>query len=179
MFKTYLMSAAVALVAGVSASASAAPAQAPRAAAPAAQAQQPATRAGVLKNVDAAFKSVDTNGDGLLTQAEIAAAEARNLQGRVAAARQRMEAEFTKLDTNKDGQLSKAEFMAAAPQAPTTAPNGADVLAVLDKNKDGKVALEEYRAPIIGRFDAIDTNHDGTISEAERKAAQAAAPKKK
>lgn len=167
--------AAFAATAAVPALATGAPARTPRfqtpvAAAPAAQAP---TRAQVIKNIETSFRAVDTNGDGILSQAELAAAEAKGLQQRVVAVRQRVEAEFNKLDTNHDGQLSKAEFMAAAPQAPTTAPNGADVMAQLDKNHDGKVTMDEYRSPILGRFDALDTNHDGVISPAERQAAQA------
>jgi len=92
----------------------------------------------------------------------------------------RMDAEFTKLDTNHDGQLSKAEFMVAAPQAPTTAPTGADALAQLDKNHDGKVTVEEFSASRLALFDKLDTNHDGTISATEREAAQAqAAPRRR
>ena len=143
--------------------------------APAASQNQLPTRAQIIQNVAASFKAVDTNGDGVLSQAELAAAEAKGLQERVALARQRVEAEFNKLDTNHDGQLSKAEFMAAAPTGPTTAPNGADVLAQLDKNHDGKVTLDEFRSPTLARFDQIDTNHDGVISAAERQAAQAQA----
>ena len=142
--------------------------------APAAQNQLP-TRAQIIQNVAASFKTVDTNGDGVISQAELAAAEAKALQERVAIARQRVEAEFNKLDTNHDGQLSKAEFMAAAPTGPATPPNGADMMAQLDKNHDGKVTLDEFRAPTLARFDQIDTNHDGTISAAERQAAQAQA----
>ena len=147
------------------------------AAAPAkpAQSAQPPTRAALTKSIDASFKASDSNGDGVLSVQEVSAAEAKGLKQRVGVARQRMEQEFTKLDTNKDGQLSKAEFMAAAPTGPTTAPNGANILAQLDKNKDGKVSVDEYRAPLLGRFDAIDTNHDGTISNAERQAAAAKA----
>ena len=70
----------------------------------------------MIKNLDASFKTIDTNGDGALSQAELAAAESKGLQRQVASRRARVEAEFTKLDTNKDGALSKAEFMAAAPQ---------------------------------------------------------------
>jgi Ca2+-binding EF-hand superfamily protein len=102
---------------------------------------------------------------------ELQAAEARIQQQRIVALRGRVEAEFTKLDTNKDGQLSKAEFMAAAPTNASTPPNGAALLTQLDKNKDGKVTLDEYRAPMVARFDQVDTNHDGVISDAERKAA--------
>ena len=116
-------------------------------------------------------KVIDTNGDGTLSAAEIQAAEAKVQQQRIVALRGRVDAEFTKLDTNKDGVLSKAEFMAAAPQASAATPNGAAIVAQLDKNKDGKVTVDEYRAPVLVRFDALDKNHDGTLSAAERQAA--------
>jgi hypothetical protein len=61
--------------------------------------------------------------------------------------------------------------MAAAPQSAGSPPNGAAILAQLDKNKDGKVTADEYRGPVLARFDSIDTNHDGVLSDAERKAA--------
>jgi Ca2+-binding EF-hand superfamily protein len=125
----------------------------------------------LLKGLDANFKTIDTNGDGTLSAAELQAAEAKVQQQRIAQIRARVDAEFTKLDTNKDGQLSKAEFMAAAPVAPSTAANGAAIVTQLDKNKDGKVSADEYRAPVLTRFDSLDSNHDGTISPAERQAA--------
>jgi Ca2+-binding EF-hand superfamily protein len=155
----------------------AAPVLAAAAAAPAkpAQSAQMPTRAALTKSIDASFKASDTNGDGVLSVQEVSAAEAKGLKQRVGVARQRMDQEFTKLDTNKDGQLSKAEFMAAAPTAPAAPSNGANILAQLDKNKDGKVSLDEYRAPLLSRFDVMDTNHDGTISTAERQAAAAKA----
>jgi Ca2+-binding EF-hand superfamily protein len=109
-----------------------------------------------------------------LSAPELQAAESRVQQQRIARLRTGVEAEFTKLDTNKDGQLSKAEFMAAAPTTPAQAPNGAAILTQLDKNKDGKVTADEFRAPQLAIFDRADTNHDGVISDAERKAAVAA-----
>jgi Ca2+-binding EF-hand superfamily protein len=151
------------------------------AAAPAVAAAQAAGQAGaapqtiarttVVQDLGTSFKGVDTNGDGSLSQAEIAAAEARSIQRRVAQIRTELETEFTKADTNKDGQLSKAEFLAAGPQAPPTAPNGAEIVAQLDTNKDGKVTLAEFSADRLSAFDALDTNHDGTLSVAERQAA--------
>jgi EF hand domain-containing protein len=135
------------------------------------------TRATVINSMQANFKAIDTNGDGTLNASEIQVAEGKVMQQRVAAVRNRIAGEFTKLDTNKDGQLSKAEFMAAVPSAPTGAPNGAKLLSELDKNKDGKVSIDEYRAPMLARFDSVDTNHDGTISTAERQAAEARAKK--
>jgi hypothetical protein len=47
------------------------------------------------------------------------------------------------------------------------------MIAGLDSNKDGKVTLDEYRAPMLARFDGMDSNHDGTLSTAERQAAEA------
>lgn len=162
MFNRYaLMAAATAFGAAVPALAAA---QAPAA-------KTPPTRSAVLSTLDSNFKAVDTNGDGTLSQAELAAAEAKTMQSRLAAVRSRIEGEFTKLDTNKDGNLSKAEFMAAAPQAPASSPNGADILAKLDKNKDGKVAADEYRTPMLAQFDRIDSNKDGRLSDTEIKAA--------
>ena len=163
-------------VAAAPAFATAAPAPAPRAAAPAAAPAQTApTRAALLKNLETSFKGIDANGDGTLSQAEIASRESKAQQQRLTTTRAKIEAEFTKLDTNKDGTLSKAEFMAVAPQSAGAAPTGANLLSQLDKNKDGKVTADEYRAPILSRFDKADANHDGTLSAAERQAAAQAA----
>jgi hypothetical protein len=41
----------------------------------------------------------------------------------------------------------------------------------LDRNSDGKITQDEYRALPLANFDRIDTNKDGTINEAERNAA--------
>ena len=126
MFHRHLLIAAIAMT-GVTTAAAAAAQTPPRAGAAPAKAQQQAapTRAVMLKNLDAGFKSIDTNSDGALSSSELAAAEAKVQQQRLAQLRGRVEQEFTKLDTNKDGNLTKAEFMAAAPTTPQNAPNGA------------------------------------------------------
>ena len=85
------------------------------------------------KNLDSSFKTIDANGDGNLSPGELAIAEGKVQQQRIAALRGRIDGEFTKLDTNKDGSLSKAEFMAAAPTKASTAPNGAATASKLDR----------------------------------------------
>jgi hypothetical protein len=163
-----------AAITGITAAANvpAAPPQTGTKPAPAAPQPEP-TRAVLVKNLDANFKSIDTNGDGTLSQAELAAAQLKTEQQRLALIRSRLEAEFAKLDANHDGTLSKAEFMAAAPETVATPTNGAALQSQFDKNKDGKITIDEYRAPVVARFDQADTNHDGVLSAAERQAIQA------
>lgn len=130
----------------------------------------PPTRAMLIERLNGSFKSVDANGDGVLSQAELTAAEVQEQKNRLAAARSRMEAAFDKLDSNHDGTLTKSEFLAAAPQASSNSPDGAALLTQLDRNKDSKLSIDEYSAPILSRFDRLDINHDGALSPAERQA---------
>ena len=168
----FLLSSAALVALASSGPLTAAVAPAAQAAKPAAAAPAAPTRANLVKQTDGAFKSIDTNSDGTLSAAELGVAEGKVQQQRIAQLRGRAEAEFAKLDTNKDGQLNKAEFMAVAPAISSATPNGAAIVTTLDKNKDGKVTADEFRAPRLTAFDRIDANHDGTLSPAERQAAQ-------
>ena len=160
---------------GLGAPALATAAQAPQPAAPAAGQGVP-SRAILLTNLNNSFKTVDLNGDGLLTLPEINAAETKRQQQTVLKLQNQMAQQFNKLDTDKNGQLSIAEFRAAAPQVPAVPANaGALALQKLDLNKDGKVSSDEYRSPMLASFDKVDTNKDGQLSVAER---QASAQKK-
>jgi hypothetical protein len=132
-------------------------------------APQPVTRSALSSQIDASFSRLDSNADKSLSTAEIEAAQKRQVAEAQSVMTKRLEAEFAKLDGNRDGQLSLAEFKAAAP-TPKTAP-AADLLVQLDKNKDGKVTQDEFRSVPLANFDRMDTNKDGTISEAEKSAA--------
>ncbi len=134
-----------------------------------AAASQPVTRSALSGQLDASFNNLDTNKDKSLNKAEVAAAQARNVAQAQAEIAKRVEAEFTKLDSNKDGQLSLAEFRGAA--ATPRVPPVDELMKQLDRNSDGKITQDEYRALPLGNFDRIDTNKDGTISEAEKNAA--------
>ncbi len=169
---TYRILSIAALTIAVAAPAvAAAQTPAPRANAPTARAQQPTpNRATLLRNLDNNFKMIDTNGDGTLAAPELGAAEVKGMATRAAAVRRQGETRFTQLDTNKDGQLSKAEFMASMPVRQPASSTGVHLLTPLDKNKDSKVSLDEYRSPILTRFDAMDANKDGQVTTAERDA---------
>ena len=161
--------------AGLSAAAVAAPgiqmAQANTQARPAAQAPKPVAKADFTKAVDGRFSALDTNKDGFVDKAEIAAAQAKVMQAAAAQQQQRLENDFKKLDTNKDNQLSLAEFKAVAPPIRNT--ESADqTLAKLDSNKDGKISAQEFRAPQLAAFDKADANKDGTITPQEAQAAR-------
>lgn len=163
----HILVAAIAASVSLPALAIAAPAPAP---APAAQGPKPVTRAMIQKSRDDAFKKIDANGDGNVTAAELANAEA-------GAVRARLQLEFNRLDTNHDGQLSQTEFLAQAPTAAALTNQATREVAALDKNKDGKVTIDEFRAPQLAMFDRLDANHDGTVTPEELKAAQAARKK--
>jgi len=126
----------------------------------------------------AIFKSLDTNGDRRLSQAEFsrktgaAPAPAKPNGGAVT-----LSAGFAEIDTNQDQAVSLAEF---------TAFNRASVVRrflALDYNSDGKVTLRELqranaplgdtasgfaiRGSVDGFFTKFDANKDGAITEAE------------
>lgn len=133
-------------------------------------AAQPVTRTGLASQLDSSFNNLDTNKDKSLDRSEIEAAQARNVAQAKAEIAKRVEAEFTKLDGNKDGQLSLAEFKGAA--ASPRIPPVDELVKQLDRNGDGKVSQEEYRALPLSNFDRIDTNKDGSISAQEQSAAK-------
>jgi len=163
------------IVAAIAAPALGAPARAPRAAAPAAApaatAPKPVTRTDLLATIKARFGEMDTNHDGVLDSAEVAAAQQKEIAQATAAEQQRATAEFTALDTNHDGQLSKAEFMGAIPAVKANQ-TPQQIVGAFDGNKDGKISLEEYEARPLASFNRADTNHDGTLSPQELEAAR-------
>jgi len=165
--------ASIAAVSISSAASAQASTQAP-AAKPVAPAQRTFTRTEIVQDLNANYKAVDTNGDGAITTAEIAAAQAKARQAAAALYTKRIDETFRKLDTNKDGQLGLAEFKAGSPMPQRPNPDPARVLGEMDSNKDQKVTLTEFGAPTLANFDRVDTNRDGIVSPAETQAARAA-----
>lgn len=107
---------------------------------------------------------------------------------------------FDRLDANHDGSISREEFMAAKPMVQERrvvvmngGPDGdghamgmgmhrmgmhggmfGRMFATADANKDGRVSLQEATNAALAHFDAADTNHDGTITPDEMRAAHKA-----
>lgn len=101
------------------------------------------------------LKQADTNHDGNVTKAEWEIL---------------VKARFASFDANKDGKLSPDEVAAMLASTPGMTMSAADVLKAYDKDGDGAVSQQEYVDRNMGRFDAWDTNHDGTVSADEQKA---------
>ena len=133
------------------------------------------SRTELAGEVEANFKTLDTNADGIVTKPEIAAAQQKMLERAGAAAKSKFAEEFRKLDTNTDGMLSMAEFTAAAPDVRARASADAR-LDKYDANSDGKITLEEVRGPVLSNFDRLDANKDGVLTANEQQKPAAAAP---
>jgi Ca2+-binding EF-hand superfamily protein len=126
----------------------------------AAPSQQPApgrTQTALPQTPAAIFKTLDRNGDGVITLDEWLAAG-------------RKEQVFRSIDTNHDGQVTLEEFAVAMP-ATSSAPASlqsmiSGMFKAMDRNGDGVITLDEWIAA--GRhekgFQRLDANHDGKIT---------------
>ncbi len=96
-------------------------------------------------------KNLDSDGDGVISQAEYDAS---------------VQASWTALDQDGNGQLSPAELGDKAAR-----------LADVDSDGDGQISVAEYTAKKSAWFAAADTDGDGALSKAEWEAAKAAKKK--
>jgi hypothetical protein len=68
---------------------------------------------------------------------------------------------FRALDRNADEYIDETEL-----------PSRSSRLRRLDRNKDGRISAIEFSEGMLGWFDRVDANHDGTITSDEREAAR-------
>lgn len=104
------------------------------------------------------FDGIDTDSDGKLTEAELAAHH---------------EAMFTASDANADGMLNAEELAARqlARFTETLADRTARMIENRDNNGDGSLSLAEMEeAPGMRHFARMDSDNDGAISKAEAEA---------
>ena len=148
----------------------------------------PTTRGDVETRVKTHFAAVDADKDGFIVAAEAGAMRTKHHA-------EMRDAHFSAMDSNKDGSISRAEFDAGHQTERQGAAvagegkgghhmrggghrkmggmmGGGRMFERADANTDGKVSLAEALAKPLARFDAADTNKDGTLTPEERKAAR-------
>ena len=104
------------------------------------------------------FTELDRDGDGQITREEMMAQRSAHLE---------------RADTNGDGLLSVAEIEAMAFERAKR--RAERMVERLDANGDGMISMDELRtnARFYKRFDRIDRDSNGTISEDEFEQARA------
>ena len=108
------------------------------------------------------FSRADTNGDGKLSRAEVEKAMAHLL------------GKFDRIDTNKDGQLSRGELNAwkKAHRGERQA-KAAERFRHADTDGDGAISraeAEKHAPRLAKKFDQIDSNKDGKLTQDELRA---------
>jgi Ca2+-binding EF-hand superfamily protein len=85
---------------------------------------------------------------------------------------------FSAMDANKDGQLTHLEIRTALEDRKSAggtskrAAHAPHLFSKMDSNDDGVITQVEFAAGGKRRFERVDTNKDGQLDTAERKAAR-------
>ena len=95
-------------------------------------------------------------------------------------AQQRADMMFQMLDANKDGTVTKGEAEQALAQFQASRGDdgghgGGRMQRMIDQlfASSPSLTLQQFEAQSLARFDAMDLNHDGTVTAAERQQARA------
>jgi EF hand len=114
-----------------------------------------------------ALMSVDialAQGRQPLTRKQIIESADRNKDGRIGRVEflERMKETFYFIDNDKDGSVVVVEYQLIQVGDPKR-------FAAADRNKDGKLTLDEFLKAVSADFDDADRNDDGVIDEEEMK----------
>jgi len=148
------------------------------------------TRAQVIERTDQRFARLDANNDGRFTPEE---ARARGAERRT----QRAERMFDRLDLDRNGSITREEARQAhaqrqarrgergpgGPRGPGMrhrgrhhagpgGPGGRGMRGERLFGEQGFATREQFRARALARFDRIDADRNGIVTEAERQAAR-------
>lgn len=132
-----------------------------------------ATRTDTLAMVSQRFDQIDTNKDGMIDAAEMAAHREKMKEWREKRMAARAAAPAASDDAANPERRARwakrAEMRAKADEAEAEGKRG-NGFARLDTNGDGMISREEFAAPAMKRFDRADANGDGVITPEERAA---------
>ena len=111
-------------------------------------------------NPDTKFKSMDANGDGMVSSTEHAGA---------------VKQMFSEMDANGDGNVTAAEMDArhamksdkAKADKPARDMSSTDKIARMDTNSDGMLSSAEYETGAQSMFSEMDTDGNGSLSRQE------------
>jgi Ca2+-binding EF-hand superfamily protein len=114
-----------------------------------------------------ALMSVDialAQGRQPLTRKQIIESADRNKDGRIGRVEflERMKEAFFFIDNDKDGSVVVVEYQLIQVGDPKR-------FAAADRNRDGKLTLDEFLKAVSADFDDADRNDDGVIDEEEMK----------
>lgn len=123
--------------------------------------QKARTLAGLRATEIGYFLRSDLDGNLKISRTEMD----RALRGNSEARTRDVEAQFTKYDANADDTITLQEVAAKAVLKPRSEETVETKLFALDPNADGRLTIQELRTLAEQRFDAVDINHDGLLSE--------------
>lgn len=122
------------------------------------------TRADAQARAEAVFSRMDANSDGTFDQGDRQARHARA---------------FDRIDTDRDGSISRAEFDAMHAKraerrgdSSRLARRGGDAPRAMMRAERGPVTRQAFVDRALARFDRADADRNGTVTQAERKAAR-------
>jgi Ca2+-binding EF-hand superfamily protein len=107
---------------------------------------------GAVQAADTGFQKIDTNRDGKIDQGELSTA---------------IENKFKRYDRNGDGVIDAREFN------PKNDPQVLKEFKFMDKDKNRRVDLDEFRAAGLERFRSLDYDRDNAVSAPEYRSKQA------
>ncbi|WP_197489889.1 EF-hand domain-containing protein [Erythrobacter neustonensis] len=136
---------------------------------------QPLARAEMLAKVEQRFARLDTDRDGTISAAEMAA----HREARKAARAERLAAmsaeDKARFEARKEARRAAMQERKAARLAAGEPRKKGGWLARVDANGDGAVTRDEFAARALLRFDRMDADKNGTVTPEERKASRRAA----
>jgi hypothetical protein len=132
------------------------------------------TRADTLAMASQRFDRIDTNKDGMIDAAEMAAHQdtMQERRGKRMAARAAARTDETPAETTDAATTARREARAklARARAEARSAQAEYGFAMRDADGDGMITRDEFTAPALKRFDRADADADGIVTPEERAA---------